>query len=254
MSEYGYDIVNVLVDEPQPSPEVQAAFNRVIAAQREREAAENEAEAQRIRLVGVAEAEKTSKRLQGEGIAAQTPRNRRGLPRRHDTLARGDATHIRNHHSRDAHDDQPLGYDPRCRIEPRQRHHGQRVGRVRHRRSREKCRRRSKPQRTACSRRANGIKRCEAAGRAHRSCSTRGTPSRGPRNSKTPTGRDSLADLGRPTFFERYRPEFRQPSRTPTGQHQRNARTRQRSREETAAKGAVARAIGLGTSREGDGA
>ncbi len=43
----------------------------VIAAKREKEAAENEAGAERIRLVGVAEAEKTSKRLQGEGIAAQ---------------------------------------------------------------------------------------------------------------------------------------------------------------------------------------
>ncbi len=71
MNEYGYEIANVLVDEPQPSHEVQAAFNRVIAAEREREAALNEAEANRIRLVGVAEAEKTSKRLQGEGIAAQ---------------------------------------------------------------------------------------------------------------------------------------------------------------------------------------
>lgn len=71
MSSYGFEIVNVLVDEPQPSHEVQNAFNRVIAAQREKEAAENEAEAQRIRLVGIAEAEKTSKRLQGEGIAAQ---------------------------------------------------------------------------------------------------------------------------------------------------------------------------------------
>lgn len=71
MNTYGFEIVNVLVDEPQPSHEVQAAFNRVIAAQREKEAAANEAEAQRIRLVGIAEAEKTSKRLQGEGIAAQ---------------------------------------------------------------------------------------------------------------------------------------------------------------------------------------
>ena len=71
MWSYGYEIVNVLVDEPQPSQDVQNAFNRVIAAQREMEAAKNEAEAQRIRLVGVAEAEKTSKRLQGEGIAAQ---------------------------------------------------------------------------------------------------------------------------------------------------------------------------------------
>lgn len=71
LSSYGFEIVNVLVDEPQPSHEVQNAFNRVIAAQREMEAAKNEAEAQRIRLVGIAEAEKTSKRLQGEGIAAQ---------------------------------------------------------------------------------------------------------------------------------------------------------------------------------------
>ena len=71
MRSYGFEIVNVLVDEPQPSHEVQNAFNRVIAAQREMEAARNEAEAQRIRLVSVAEAEKTSKRLQGEGIAAQ---------------------------------------------------------------------------------------------------------------------------------------------------------------------------------------
>ena len=71
MDTYGFEIVNVLVDEPQPSHEVQAAFNRVIAAEREKEAAENEAEAQRILLVGIAEAEKTSKRLQGEGIALQ---------------------------------------------------------------------------------------------------------------------------------------------------------------------------------------
>ncbi len=71
MSEYGFEIVNVLVDEPQPSEEVQNSFNTVIAAKREKEAAENEAAAERIRLVGIAEAEKTSKRLQGEGIAAQ---------------------------------------------------------------------------------------------------------------------------------------------------------------------------------------
>jgi regulator of protease activity HflC (stomatin/prohibitin superfamily) len=71
LKSYGFEIVNVLVDEPQPSQEVQDAFNRVIAAKREMEAAKNEAEAERIRLVGIAEAEKTSKRLQGEGIAAQ---------------------------------------------------------------------------------------------------------------------------------------------------------------------------------------
>lgn len=67
--QFGYSIENVLVDEPQPSPEVRDAFNRVIASMRAREAAENLAEAKRIELVGVAQAEKESKRLQGEGLA-----------------------------------------------------------------------------------------------------------------------------------------------------------------------------------------
>ncbi|MEX0921956.1 MAG: SPFH domain-containing protein [Rhodovibrionaceae bacterium] len=66
---FGYNIENVLVDEPQPSAEVRQAFNRVIASIREKEAAENIAEARRIELVGVAKAEKESKRLQGEGVA-----------------------------------------------------------------------------------------------------------------------------------------------------------------------------------------
>ena len=66
---YGYVIEAVLVDQPQPSEEVQASFNRVIASQRLMEAARNEAEAQRIKMVKAAEAEAESKKLQGEGIA-----------------------------------------------------------------------------------------------------------------------------------------------------------------------------------------
>ena len=66
---FGYVIVNVLVDEPQPSDEVRDAFNRVIASKREMEAAENLAAAKRIELVGIAEAEAESKKLQGNGIA-----------------------------------------------------------------------------------------------------------------------------------------------------------------------------------------
>lgn len=67
----GYEIHAVLVDQPQPSPEVQASFNRVIAAQREAEAARMEAEAARVKQVGLAQAEAESKKLQGEGIAQQ---------------------------------------------------------------------------------------------------------------------------------------------------------------------------------------
>lgn len=66
---YGYIIEAVLVDQPQPSDEVQASFNRVIASQRLMEAARNEAEAERIKMVKEAEAEAESKKLQGEGIA-----------------------------------------------------------------------------------------------------------------------------------------------------------------------------------------
>lgn len=77
--QYGYTIENVLVDEPQPSPEVRDAFNRVIASQREKEAAQNIADAKRIELVGIAEAEKQSKKLQGEGIADMRDAIAKGL-------------------------------------------------------------------------------------------------------------------------------------------------------------------------------
>lgn len=68
-SNFGYIIDAVLVDQPQPSAEVQESFNRVIASQRLLEAAKNEGEAQRIKMVKSAEAEAESKKLQGEGIA-----------------------------------------------------------------------------------------------------------------------------------------------------------------------------------------
>ena len=76
---YGYIIENVLVDEPQPSQEVEDAFNRVIASERLKEAATNEAEAARIKLVGTAKAEAESKKLQGEGMAQMREAVARGL-------------------------------------------------------------------------------------------------------------------------------------------------------------------------------
>lgn len=83
---YGYIIENVLVDEPQPSPEVREAFNRVIASKRLKEAAENEAGAARIKLVGVAEAEAESKKLQGEGMAKMREAMARGLEQAMETM------------------------------------------------------------------------------------------------------------------------------------------------------------------------
>ena len=69
MDDYGYIIVDVLVDDPQPSEEVVDSFNRVIASERLREAAENEGEAEKIRMVKSAEAEKASLELRGEALA-----------------------------------------------------------------------------------------------------------------------------------------------------------------------------------------
>ena len=59
-SNYGYAIVNVLVDDPQPSQEIRSAFDKVIASEREKEAAINQAEAYRIRKVEEARAEAES--------------------------------------------------------------------------------------------------------------------------------------------------------------------------------------------------
>lgn len=85
-AQYGYSIENVLIDEPQPSQEVRDAFNRVIASEREREAATNIAEAKKIELVGVAAAEKESKRLQGEGIAEMREAIAKGMDHAMSTL------------------------------------------------------------------------------------------------------------------------------------------------------------------------
>ncbi len=85
-SQYGYSIENVLIDEPQPSREVQEAFNRVIASKREKEAAQNIADAKRIELVGVAQAEKESKKLQGEGIAEMREAIAKGMDQAMKTL------------------------------------------------------------------------------------------------------------------------------------------------------------------------
>ncbi len=85
---FGYIIENVLVDEPQPSVEVRDAFNKVIASKRLMEAARNEAEAERIKLVGAAQAEAESKKLQGEGMAQMREAVARGLEEAMKTMER----------------------------------------------------------------------------------------------------------------------------------------------------------------------
>jgi regulator of protease activity HflC (stomatin/prohibitin superfamily) len=79
MRAYGYDIVQALVTDIDPDAAVKVAMNRINAAERERLAAEYEADADRIRIVAKAQAEAESKRLQGKGIADQRREIARGL-------------------------------------------------------------------------------------------------------------------------------------------------------------------------------
>jgi len=71
MDQYGYNIIKALITDIDPDHKVKESMNRINAAKREREAALEEAEAKKIRIVKEAEAEAESKRLSGEGIAKQ---------------------------------------------------------------------------------------------------------------------------------------------------------------------------------------
>lgn len=86
MTTYGYDIINTLVTDIDPDIQVKNAMNRINAADREKTAAEFEAESARIRIVAKAKAEAESKRLQGQGIADQRREIARGLVESVDVL------------------------------------------------------------------------------------------------------------------------------------------------------------------------
>jgi regulator of protease activity HflC (stomatin/prohibitin superfamily) len=71
LERYGYVIQNALVTDIDPDSNVKEAMNRINAATRDKRAAEEEGEADKIRKVKAAEAEAESKKLQGQGIAEQ---------------------------------------------------------------------------------------------------------------------------------------------------------------------------------------
>tara|TARA_B100001093_G_scaffold520376_2_gene615248 strand:+ start:229 stop:1137 length:909 start_codon:yes stop_codon:yes gene_type:complete len=71
MDKYGYKIVKTLITDINPDELVKASMNKINAATRDKEAAVQEAEGEKIRIVKRAEAEADSKRLSGEGIAQQ---------------------------------------------------------------------------------------------------------------------------------------------------------------------------------------
>lgn len=71
MEVFGYSIIKALITDIDPDHKVKESMNRINAAKREKEAALQEAEAKKIRIIKEAEAEAESKRLAGEGIAQQ---------------------------------------------------------------------------------------------------------------------------------------------------------------------------------------
>ncbi len=71
MEQFGYTILQSLVNDIQPDSTVKEAMNKVNASARLKEAAKNEAEAKKIRVIAEAEAEARAKELQGVGIARQ---------------------------------------------------------------------------------------------------------------------------------------------------------------------------------------
>ncbi len=79
MEQFGYTILQALVNDIQPDAEVKKAMNKVNASARLKEAAKNEAEANKIRTIAEAEAEARAKELQGVGIARQRLAIARGL-------------------------------------------------------------------------------------------------------------------------------------------------------------------------------
>ncbi len=71
MDDFGYGIIKALVTDIDPDAKVKESMNEINAAQRLREAAVQQAEADKIRVVKAAEGEAESKALQGQGIANQ---------------------------------------------------------------------------------------------------------------------------------------------------------------------------------------
>ena len=71
MSTYGYIIVKTLITKVEPDAEVKQSMNEINAAQRKRVAAQELAEADKIKIVTAAEAESEKDRLHGVGIAEQ---------------------------------------------------------------------------------------------------------------------------------------------------------------------------------------
>lgn len=94
---YGIRLVDVIVDEPQAPKEIQDSYNQVKTSQRQRMAAENEAEAKKILTIADAQARREALKLDGEGIAAQRAAIFKNYSDQFNELAKNGMTHDQAH-------------------------------------------------------------------------------------------------------------------------------------------------------------
>ena len=86
MVKFGIQIVQSLITDVDPDHEVKEAMNEINKAKRLKEAAVENAAALKITIIAKAEAESESKRLQGEGVAAQRKAIADGIKESIDTV------------------------------------------------------------------------------------------------------------------------------------------------------------------------
>lgn len=87
MGMYGFTIVNALVRDVDPAEGVKIAMNEIQTQERLKQAAQSKGEATKILAVKQAEAEKETKKLQGEGIAAEREAIAEGIKKSVETVA-----------------------------------------------------------------------------------------------------------------------------------------------------------------------
>lgn len=99
MAVYGHEIIKILITDLRPEASVLQAMNAINASKRERQAALERGEAQKILAVKAAEAEAEAKFLQGQGVARMRTAIADGFKDSMDTMAKGglsphDAMHM----------------------------------------------------------------------------------------------------------------------------------------------------------------
>jgi len=92
MAPYGYDVQNVLITDLSPDQMVLQAMNQINAARRNREAATEQAEGQKILLVKAAEADAEAKYLSGLGVARMRKAMAEGTKESMEAMATGGLT------------------------------------------------------------------------------------------------------------------------------------------------------------------